>query len=295
MKLHLDIDCTSLDDLKSARATIDRLIQEVESKQKEKAEVAQKFLRGKADEIGKKTIEAMREVLNPPLRKPVHYAPHGPNKIHCGASSKEPYTKDPQKVTCKKCMEMSPGLWDMGSCSSIVTDDATGEKLTLERLEEEKFVCPKCGPVKWYKETDKASRLYQCLNCYSKVVKAEPSHMDDWKCVKCGKVNDLNAGDVCSCGYRSDGRNMRTRSEVLKLQNTPHRACCNRFADQMSCDCLETALPDDPPSRIVSCPKCGFRWTLRGIMTQTKPYVCNCGHNMKCDECGSINCRQPSH
>lgn len=37
MKIHMDIDCSSLDDLKSARATIDRLITEREQMDRDKA------------------------------------------------------------------------------------------------------------------------------------------------------------------------------------------------------------------------------------------------------------------
>ena len=36
----------------------------------------------------------------------------------------------------------------------------------------------------------------------------------------------------------------RTRSEVLKERENAIVGCCNRFADNMSCDCLETAAPD---------------------------------------------------
>lgn len=67
MKLHMDIDCTSLDDLKSAKATIDRLIQEHE----ERADGVRKFLSESMGQTGKKFRESMREILNPPLRKEV--------------------------------------------------------------------------------------------------------------------------------------------------------------------------------------------------------------------------------
>ncbi len=40
---------------------------------------------------------------------------------------------------------------------------------------------------------------------------------------------------------------MRTKAEVLILQNTPHRSCCNRFADYMGCDCLSEAVDDKVP------------------------------------------------
>ena len=59
-------------------------------------------------------------------------------------------------------------------------------------------------------------------------------------------------------------RAKRTKSEVVASRQGTGGACCNRYADQMACDCLETALPDPtpkvsdllPPSAFVDKPKC---------------------------------------
>lgn len=39
----------------------------------------------------------------------------------------------------------------------------------------------------------------------------------------------------------------RKRSEVLRDRRTPYRGCCNRYHDQMACECLSEAVPDGPP------------------------------------------------
>lgn len=50
------------------------------------------------------------------IGSPVHFAPYGRwnywwGKYHCGALHDEPYSTDPEKVTCAECQRMSPGLW----------------------------------------------------------------------------------------------------------------------------------------------------------------------------------------
>jgi hypothetical protein len=206
MKLHLDINCASLDDLKSARATIERLIQEHEERQDN-----DKFVKAVREDFKRQVSEKLSKIANPPLR-------------------------DDRR----------------GGDIDVVTDDATGEQF-----------------------------------------KCEPLDMDQWKCIKCGSVWDVRAGDVCRCGYRSDGKNMCTRSEVIADRARPHVGCCERYADMKGCDCLETALPDCPEKVSHQCPSCGD--VQEDIVWKRLGYRCKCGHRLKCDECGSINCRQPSH
>lgn len=62
----------------------------------------------------------------------------------------------------------------------------------------------------------------------------------------------------------------RTRSEVLKeRENAVAGGCCNRFADQMACDCLSEAIDDRA--------KCSF-----------------CGRAHECQVCHDPNCREPN-
>lgn len=54
----------------------------------------------------------------------------------------------------------------------------------------------------------------------------------------------------------------RTRSEVLRLrQSIVAQGCCDRFADQQACDCLERAFPDrcGVPGHDLECEACGVR------------------------------------
>jgi hypothetical protein len=211
MMLHLTINCKDLDELKSAKATIDRLVEEMEDRRKVDAEVAKGILKGTAM---KQIAEEMFKVMNPPLckpdevctvppegwyctrqkghegpcaahpkqetimSKPIHYAPYGPyanGKHQCGADGREGYTGLPRNVTCQKCKDLTPGLWP---------------------------------------------------------------------------------------------KNTRTRSQVLAQRDKPLGACCNNYADQMGCDCLETAQPDPVEQRhtFIPCRGCG-----------RNPDRCDCG------------------
>jgi NTP pyrophosphatase (non-canonical NTP hydrolase) len=78
--------------------------------------------------------------------------------------------------------------------------------------------------------------------------KAHPSH--DWsgfRCLKCGAYRHLSSGFM-EC--RPPAPKGRTVAEVMKARaDAVGGGCCDRFADQQGCDCLENAVDYRPAAR----------------------------------------------
>jgi len=117
MKIQITVDCSSLDDLKSARTHIDRLIAGHESNLSSSHRETIDVLSG---QVGTAPIPQVNKIENlggdwvKISPSPIHYAPYGPNKLNkfeCGANRGEGYTGSPNHVTCEACKRCHPGLW----------------------------------------------------------------------------------------------------------------------------------------------------------------------------------------
>jgi hypothetical protein len=144
MKLHLDIDCTSLDDLKSARATIERLIADHEDREKQQARIGKMLLNNG---------QVLLEILSGP-------------KVTIPQGMKV------ERVRRTRSEVLAARNKPLGACCNKYAD-MTG------------------------------------CDCLETAIDDRLLDMYQWQCKMCRRVWDTRVDDVCSCGYRSDGKYMR--------------------------------------------------------------------------------------
>ncbi len=94
----------------------------------------------------------------------------------------------------------------------------------------------------------------------------------------------------------------RSAKEVMAARrNGPGGSgCCNRYADNMACDCLEQAISADrtaaktPPAVCTLCG--GLGWTNGGPQNGWNKITVRCpnGCPVRCEVCGDPNCDNPS-